>query len=117
MVCAFELALHTGQCQGDVLMMQWRHIRDGLISVAQAKTGERLSIPIHRDLAAVLDRVPRDHMTIIRREDGKPYTSGGFRAIFYRELHRFRLAGLQFHGLRHTAGKLLAEAGSPIEKS
>ena len=111
MVWAVELALYTGQRQGDVLAMQWRHIRDGLISIAQAKTGERLSIPIHQDLAAVLNRVPREHLTIVHRENGQPYTPAGFRAIFYRELRRLGLRGLQFHGLRHTAGKRLAEAG------
>ncbi len=111
MVLALELALHTGQRRGDVLAMQWRHIRNGLISVVQAKTGERLSIPIHSHLAAVLDRIPREHMFIVHREDGLPYTSSGFHAIYYREKKRLGLADLQFHGLRHTAARLLAEAG------
>ncbi len=111
MVWAVEIALYTGQRQGDVLGMQWRHIRDGLISVAQAKTGERLSIPIHRDLAVVLDQIPRDHLAIVHTERGSPYTSSGFRSTFRKELSRLGLVGLQFHGLRHTAGVKLAEAG------
>ena len=111
MVWALELALYTGQRQGDVLAMQWRHIRDGLISVAQTKTGERLAIPIHRDLAAVLERIPRGHMTIVHTGRGTGYTQSGFKSYFRKELARLGLAGLQFHGLRHTAGKLLAEAG------
>ena len=111
MVWALELALYTGQRQGDVLAMQWRHIRDGLISVAQAKTGERLAIPVHRNLAMVLEDIPRGHFFIVHRQNGRPYTTDGFRSIFYGELRRLGLSGLQFHGLRHTAGKLLAEAG------
>ncbi len=111
MVWALELALCTGQRQGDILAMQWRHISNGLISVAQAKTGERLSIPIHHYLAGVLERIPRMHMAIVHTKRGAPYTSSGFRTIFYREIRRLGLGGLQFHGLRHTAGKRLAEAG------
>ncbi len=111
MVWALELAFYTGQRQGDVLAMQWQHIRDGLIHVAQAKTGERLAIPIHRDLTKVLDSIPREHMAIVHTESGAPYTSSGFKASFRKNLARLELTGLQFHGLRHTAGKLLAEAG------
>ena len=111
LVWAMELALYTGQRQGDVLAMQWHHISDGLISVTQAKTGARMEIPIHHELADVLDRIPRAHMTIVHTERGLPYTSLGFRSFFRVELARTGLSGLQFHGLRHTAGKRLAEAG------
>ncbi len=112
MVWAMELALYTGQRQSDVLAMQWHHIEDGLISVAQQKTGERLAIPIHRDLASVLDAIPRGHLSIVHTARGAPYTPSGFRASFRKTLARLGLAGLQFHGLRHTAGQLLAEAGA-----
>ena len=77
----------------------------------QAKTGERLAIPVHRNLAMVLEDIPREHMYIVTRRDGRPYSSGGFRTISRRELARLGLTGLQFHGLRPTAGKRLAEAG------
>ena len=111
MVWAVELALYTGQRLSDVLAMQWNHIADGLISVAQQKTGERLQIPIHPDLAAVLEAIPRVGMRIVHREDGRAYTRSGFSALFRRERDRLGLRGLQFHGLRHTAAVRLAEAG------
>ena len=111
MVWAVELAIYTGQRQGDVLAMQWRHLKDGLIEVAQEKTKERLSIPIHQDLAAVLDAIPRVGTNIVHRENGQSYTADGFRSIFQRDMKRLGLIGLQFHGLRHTAASLLAEAG------
>jgi len=110
MVWAMEIALYTGQRRADVLEMQWRHIADGLIAVAQQKTGQRLHIPIHAGLAAVLADIPRVGTNIVHREDGRAYTGGGFSAIFRRELKRLGLAGLQFHGLRHTAAARLAEA-------
>ena len=112
MVWAMEIAVHTGQRRADLLGMQWRHIEDGLISVAQQKTGERLLIPIHADLAVVLDAIPRRGTNIVHREDGRAYTGSGFAAIFQREKKRLGLGGLQFHGLRHTAAARLAEAGA-----
>ena len=112
MVHALELAIHTGQRQSDVIAMQWGHIADGTIAVAQQKTGERLLIPIHRDLAAVLAQIRRLGTNIVHREDGRAYTPKGFGNAFRREQRRLGLTGLQFHGLRHTAGQLLAEAGA-----
>ena len=112
MIWAMELAIYTGQRRADVLGMQWRHVEDGMISVAQQKTGERLAIPIHEDLAAVLDAIPRVGTNIVHREDGRSYTGDGFSAIFRREQKRIGLQGLQFHGLRHTAAARLAEVGA-----
>lgn len=112
MVWGLELAIYTGQRRGDVIGMQWSHIEDGLISVAQQKTGARLLIPIHPDLAAVLDAIPRVGTTIVHREDGRAYTGTGFSSIFRREQQRLGLGALQFHGLRATAATRLAEAGA-----
>ena len=115
MVWAMELALYTGQRRGDVLAMQWRHIRDGAISVTPGKTrnrtGKTLVIPLHPHLAAVLDGIPRVGTNIVHRKDGRAYTGDGFASIFQREKKRLGLDGLQFHGLRHTLGRMLAEAG------
>ena len=112
MVWGLEIALYTGQRLGDVLKMQWGSLDQDLIAVAQAKTGERLHIPVHPDLADILDRIPRVGTNIVHREDGRAYTPGGFSAIFRRELKRLGIAGLVFHGLRATAAARLAEAGA-----
>ena len=112
LVWAMELAIFTGQRRADVLAMQWRHIEGGMISVAQQKTGQRLLIPIHEELATVLKDIPRVGMNIVHRQDGRAYTGSGFASIFQREKRRLGLGGLQFHGLRHTAAAQLAEAGA-----
>jgi len=106
-----NLHLNTGDLSG-VAAMQWSHIEDGLISVAQQKTGARLLIPIHPDLAAVLDSIPRVGTTIVHREDGRACTGTGFSSIFRREQKRLGLGALQFHGLRATAATRLAEVGA-----
>ncbi|MDE0390912.1 MAG: tyrosine-type recombinase/integrase [Rhodospirillales bacterium] len=112
MVWGMELALHTGQRRGDALAMQWSNIEDGLISVVQQKTRARLLIPIHPDLATVLDAIPRVGTNIVHRADGRAYTGTGLSSLFRREQKRLGLGGLQFHGLRATAATQLAEAGA-----
>ena len=111
MVWAMELALYTGQRRSDVLAMRWNQIENGLIAVEQQKTGERLHIPLHPHLEDVLTGIPRKGMGIVHRADGRPYSGDGFASIFQREKKRLGLGALQFHGLRHTAGQRLAEAG------
>ena len=102
------LALYTGQRQGDVLAMRWDAIRDGLIHVRQEKTGKRLAIPIHRDLATVLDAAPRSAVTIAANSHGRPWTRDGFKATW----NKHRPSGAPaFHGLRKSAVVMLLEAG------
>ncbi|MYJ71520.1 MAG: tyrosine-type recombinase/integrase, partial [Rhodospirillaceae bacterium] len=62
-------------------------------------------------LEDVLTGIPRKGMVIVHRADGRPYSGDGFASIFQREKKRLGLGALQFHGLRHTAGQRLAEAG------
>ncbi len=108
---AFMLALYTGQRKADVLAMRWSDITgDGFIRVKQAKTGTELFIPIHPTLAAELARVEKRGLAIVGRWDGRPYTVGGFNAIWRREKARLGLGGVQFHGLRKNAVAALYEA-------
>ena len=107
---AFMLALYTGQRKGDVLAMRWSDITDGGIRVKQAKTGAELFIPIHPTLAAELARVEKRGLAIVGRQDGRPYTDGGFNAVWRREKARLGLSGVQFHGLRKNAVAALYEA-------
>lgn len=52
---AFEIALNTGQRGGDCVEMERDHVGTGVISVRQNKTGERVWVPISRDLQVALD--------------------------------------------------------------
>ena len=42
-----------------------QHIRDGVLSVHQQKTGALLAIPVTPPLAAVLDATPSDNLTFL----------------------------------------------------
>ena len=112
---AAALALHSGQRQGDLIRMDWSMIREGVLHVRQEKTGTRLWIPLHRDLAAVLETIPRVSTRILTNASGRPWQSG-FKASWQDIMNTpafapFRERRLVFHGLRKSAVNTLLEAG------
>lgn len=112
---AAALALHSGQRQGDLLRMDWAMIREGVLHVRQEKTGTRLWIPLHRNLAAVLETIPRTSTRILTNASGRPWQSG-FKASWQDAMNTpafsdFRARRLVFHGLRKSAVNTLLEAG------
>ncbi len=114
---ALALGLFTAQRRGDVVRLGPQHIRDGVLSVRQQKTGASLSIQVHPALRAVLDATPTGHLTLLVTKTGKSYGRNDFS-------DQFRVwcdqAGLppecSFHGLRKAACKRLAEAGCTVHQ-
>src|SRR6516164_7098921 len=109
---ALALLLYTAQRRSDVAKMGRQHIRDGVLTVKQQKTGKPLAIPVHPHLQAVLDATPSEHLTFLVTATGKPYGGNAFSAQFRKWCNA---AGLprrcKPHGLRKAACRRLAEAG------
>jgi integrase len=104
--------------EGDVVRFPWSGYDGSAIQWMQGKTGDEVWLPAHRELRAILDEAnkARSAVTVVVNHIGVPYTGNGFRALFFRLIRRLGAEGkvgpgLTFHGLRHTAGKLLDEAG------
>jgi len=109
---ALSLLLFTAQRRSDIVRMGRQHVRNGMISVRQQKTGAYLDIPIHDDLRPILDAVTVDIPAFLLSEHGKPFQPASFGNWFG---DRCREAGLptgyNAHGLRKAACRRLAEAG------
>jgi integrase len=109
---ALALLLYTAQRRSDVVRMGRQHIRDGVLTVKQQKTGVPLEIPVHPHLQAVLDATPSEHLTFLVTATGKPYGGNAFSEQFRNWCDA---AGLpqrcKPHGLRKAACRRLAEAG------
>jgi integrase len=109
---ALALGLFTAQRRGDVVRMGRQHIRDGVLTVRQKKTGTTLAIPVHSELQKIIDATPIGHLTLLTTRSGRSYSANNF-------TDQFRVwcdvAGLPphcvFHGLRKAAARRLAEAG------
>jgi integrase len=107
---ALALPLYTGQRRSDVVRMGWQHVKGNLIMVRQQKTGRALAIPMHPELARALAAAPKTNMTFLLTEFGKPFTAAGFGNWFRRMCNAAGLPHCSAHGLRHAAGRRLADA-------
>jgi integrase len=106
---ALALLLFTGQRRSDVVRMGRQHIRDGIMTVRQVKTGTELAIPVHAELATAIAEI--SGMTFLMTEFGKPFTAAGFSHWFRARCNEAGLPHCSAHGLRKAAARRLAEAG------
>lgn len=110
---AIHLMYFTGQRIGDVMTMRWSDIRNDAVFVTQQKTGKKLQIHLHRELAAELERTPKRGLTIITNHKGDRMTPQRVRA----EIKTFCSSMGQTlvpHGLRKNAVISLLEAQCTI---
>jgi integrase len=114
---ALALGVFTAQRRGDVIRVGRQHIREGVLTVRQQKTGVTLAIPVHPDLAGIIAASSTGHLTLLTTKTGKSYEADDFS-------EQFRIwcnaAGLPqrcvFHGLRKAACRRLAELGCTVHE-
>jgi integrase len=110
---ALALGLYTAQRRGDVVRIGRQHIRDGVLTVRQAKTGATLAIPVHTELTAIIAATPVGHLTLLVTQSGKSYGGNDFSEMFRTWCDAAGLPGhCSFHGLRKAACTRLADAGA-----
>jgi integrase len=109
---AMDIALRSGQRQGDILSMRWEALSRGKWHLTQAKTGKRLAVKLSLSFKKTLWRCSqletRGHAReiVILNESGVPYTSDGFRSIWQRSMRAWVAAGNErftFHDIRALA--------------
>lgn len=110
---AMDVAYLTGQRPADVLKLDERHLRDGVVEIRQGKTNTQLRIEIVGELAAVLDRIAARKAShkvrstrLIVDEVGKPLGQSALRFRFdrAREAAGIDKNTFQFRDLRAKAG-------------
>jgi integrase len=109
---ALALGLYTAQRRGDVVRIGRQHMRDGVLTLRQEKTGAMLAIPVHPDLAAIIAATSTGHLTLLITRTGRSYSANNLSDLFRTWCNA---AGLPprcvFHGLRKAACTRLADAG------
>lgn len=123
-----DLAVMTGQRQGDLLDLKWSAIKDlpapmvdpitgetvtSELHIYQSKTRKRLAIGITRDLERTLDlcwQLPgRSEYVLTRGRNGYTrYTSAGFRSLWQTTMRKYVMRG----GIRFTNHDLRALAAT-----
>src|SRR5262245_1256100 len=82
---AFALLLYTGQRRGDVIRMGRQHIKDGVLTIVQQKTGVKVGpVEVLPELRAVIDASAgiNANLTFIVTERGRPFPGHSFTAWF-----------------------------------
>lgn len=112
------LAMYAGLRKSDALGATKAALIEGAIRVRTSKRGQWVTVPVHPELRAILDAAPfHDALQIAVNSYGKPWTESGFNASFRAIISHLEDVGVidggcTFHGLRHTAGTRLREAGA-----
>lgn len=113
--------------RGDALSAPWTAYSGSRIKGIHRKNGAPIDLPAHSMLAEILDaererqralsaRKKVACVTIVAGQRGRPLTGSGFASMFFKLIRKLTDEGkvgpgLSFHGLRHTAATMLADAG------
>jgi integrase len=111
----FEIAIHTGQRQGDILALSWKAYDGIYLQFQQSKGGKRLKVRVHSALKAMLDPMDKDTLRILLNSRKRPWTKDGFKTSWGKECARLGIEGVTFHDLRGTFITERAREGSSVE--
>lgn len=115
LLLAFEVALHTGQRQGDLLALSWKDYDGIYLQFRQSKTDKRLKVRVHSTLKAMLDPMEKDKLRILLNSRKRPWTKDGFKTSWGKECARLKIGDVTFHDLRGTFITERAREGSSVE--
>jgi integrase len=94
----------TGRRRNAACRLGWQHVRDGRLRYRRKKTERTMArlidIPIHPELAAVLDTVPRDRLTFLETNRGAARSPNGLGNAMRRWCDLAGLPECTSHGLR-----------------
>lgn len=114
----FFVLLHTGMRKGELINLEWKDVdfKGGVIKIQRKpfwvpKAGER-EIPMSREVAAILEEVPRSSHFVFPNKGGERLDSNFFRTQLIRIARNTGIYDLtQIHSLRHTFASQLLMRG------
>lgn len=113
----FEIALATGQRQGDILAMTWKQWDGTYLMFRQSKTGKRLKVKANARIKAMLDPMKKDTLRVCLNSRSRPWTKDGFKTSWGKAMasEEVKIEDVVFHDLRGTFICDRAREGSSIE--
>lgn len=108
---AFDLLLYTGLRRGDAVRVGRPHLRNGVLTIATAKTGQTVSIRVLPPLAASIAAGPVGELSFIAGDKGRPMTKESF-GNWFREICAAAKVPGSAHGLRKAGARRAAELGA-----
>jgi integrase len=115
-VRAYFLLRYTGQRRSDVVTMDKARFDGTAIQVVQEKTGTFCWIPAHKHLRDHLAATGIDGPFLLQSTWGTPYEATSLTNMIIDACKDAGFPGFSPHGLRHSAGSALAEAGCTVHE-
>jgi integrase len=89
-----------------------QHVREGVLTIRQEKTGVEVHLPILRPLAEALAAGPTGDLAFIVGANGRPMVKESFGNWFRTACNRAGVADCSAHGLRKAGARRAAENGA-----
>ena len=115
-VRAYFLLRYTGQRRSDVVTMDKPRFDGTAIQVIQEKTGTPVWIPAHKRLRDHLNATGIPGEYLLESSWGTPYRATSLTNMIIIACTDLGFPGYSPHGLRHSAGSALAEAGCSVHE-
>lgn len=110
LMTAYMVARYTGPRRADISGLMRSHYDGSHLCIAGSKTTDPVEVAVHPRLKAYLDSLPPT-LYLITDTQGRPVPADRLTHEMREHLDSIGLPNLHLHGLRHTAGTELAEAG------
>jgi integrase len=109
-----DVYAYTGLRRGDAAAVGRQHVRDGVITLDNEKTGMRVTIPILPALRATLDAGPVGDLAFIAQKSGASLTKKTLGNTFRAACKAAGIIGKSAHGLRKAAATRAANNGATV---
>jgi integrase len=120
MAWAARLAALTGLRRGDLVKLAWTHIGEFAIELKTGKSKGRrtVTIPMIKDLRALLATIPKRATTVLTSSDKRPWTGDGLGSSWWKliQVSGLKDKGLRFHDFRGTAATRLFRANLSLRE-
>ena len=109
-----RLLLLTGCRRGEITGLRWSEVHDGMLALADSKTGPR-TVPLGSRARAILDRQPRGESPFVfpsPRDPARPRCPD--LRLWYRVRREAGVEDVRLHDLRHTMASHAVMNGVPV---
>lgn len=110
LMTAYMVGRYTGPRRSDIARLRRNDYNGVTLRIAGNKTNNEIFVRAHSNLRTYLNGLPKT-LSLIADDLGRPVTPDRLSKDLRAHLDSIGLNHLHLHGLRHTAGKELAEAG------
>ena len=109
-----RLLLLTGCRRGEIVHLRWSEVRDGVLALADAKTGPR-TVVLNGQARRVLARQPRGESPYVFPSPRNPARPRGpHLELWYRVRREAGIEDVRLHDLRHTHASHAVMNGVPV---